>query len=286
MRPSPDATIDVSVVVPARNAEALLDGCLGSIAASRPREIIVVDGNSTDRTVEVARRHADVVVSDGGRGLPVARMLGVQAARCPLVVLIDADIILPDGTLAALVDEFVEGGYVALQAGLGSISGDGYWGRALTHHHRTGVSKNWFGVMATVFERDTLLDIGFDPGFLSGEDIDLRWRLVRAGARIGVSRRTCVIHRFDDSFDFARDQWLADGHGLGRMIRKHGAGGAWLLFLPVLAASRGVALSVVRWRQPRWIPYYASYCLFNYMGMARALKRRPPAVLLCAEGRM
>jgi glycosyltransferase involved in cell wall biosynthesis len=267
-------TVDVSVVVPVRNAEDFAESCLASIARSRPREIIVVDGNSTDGTLEVAKRYADVVLSDGGNGLPLARLLGVQAARSRWVVLVDADVLLPEGALQALLEEFIEGGYSALQAGLRSVSGAGYWGRALAHHHVTGRSKEWFGVMATVFERDALLEHGFDTGFLSGEDIELRWRLQRSGHKVGVSQRTIVTHRFRDTFDFAKDQWLQDGKGLGRMVRKHGLRGAWLLALPVLAAVRGIVLSLTRWRAPRWIPYFLLYCLYNYVGMAGVMHRR------------
>src|SRR6478672_12375107 len=53
-----------------------LDECLASIEAEAPREIIVVDGNSTDGTLEIARRHSATILCDGGRGLPAARMLG------------------------------------------------------------------------------------------------------------------------------------------------------------------------------------------------------------------
>lgn len=267
-------TLDVSVVVPVRNAEDFAESCLASIARSRPREIIVVDGNSTDGTLAVARRYADLVLSDGGQGLPLARLLGVQAARSRWVALVDSDVLLPEGALEALLGEFVEGGYSALQAGLRSVSGSGYWGRALAHHHVTGRSKEWFGVMATMFERDALLEHGFDTGFLSGEDIELRWRLQRSGHKVGVSQRTIVTHRFRDTFDFAKDQWLQDGKGLGRMVRKHGLRGAWLLALPVLAAARGITLSLTRWRSPRWVPYFALYCFYNYVGMFGVLHRR------------
>jgi glycosyltransferase involved in cell wall biosynthesis len=271
----PVSMLEVSVVVPVRNAETIAEACLASIARSNPREIIVVDGNSTDRTLDIARRYADQLLCDEGQGLPVARLLGVQAARSHWVVLIDADVVLPDGALENLVAEFVNGSYTALQAGLDSVAGDGYWGQALAHHHRTGRSKEWFGVVATVFEREAMLEHGFDARFVSGEDIELRWRLQRAGLKVGVSRQTTVVHRFaDDSFAFAKDQWLMDGKGLGRMVRKHGLRGAWLLFLPLLACLRGVALSLTRWRQPRWIPYFALYCVFNYVGMFGVVTRR------------
>src|SRR5688500_3687284 len=106
--------LDVSVIIPVRNGEGLLEECLASLARSRPREIIVVDGNSSDATLAIARRYTTRILSDGGRGLPVARLLGAQAASCRRVLLLDADVVLPDGALAALLDEFESGGYRAL----------------------------------------------------------------------------------------------------------------------------------------------------------------------------
>ncbi|SFP13124.1 Glycosyl transferase family 2 [Geodermatophilus dictyosporus] len=280
-RPASQQFLDVSVVVPVRNAESLIEDCLASIRRANPREIIVVDGLSSDRTVEIARRHGATVLSDEGRGLPVARRMGAEAASSRLVALVDVDVRLGEGDLERLLTEFREEGYTALQAGLHSVSGSGYWGRALANHHRTGRSKNWFGVVATVFDRDTLLTHGFDDRFLSGEDVDLRWRLQRAGARIGVSRRTVVEHRFEDSWDFAKGQFVADGHGLGRMVVNHGVRAAVLLGLPAAAAVRGIVLSLVR-LSPQWIPYYLVFAVYNYLAMGRELlghlgraRRRP-----------
>jgi len=260
--------LDVSVIVPARNAAPLLEECLAAIVRAEPAELIVVDGLSSDGTVAVARRHGARVLSDGGRGVAAARLLGVRAAACERVALVDADVVMGDGALAALLDEFAAGGYTGLQAGLHSIGGPGYWGRALAHHHRTGRSRRWFGLVATVFERSVLLEHGLDERFLSGEDIELRRRLARSGARLGVSERTVVLHRFEDGFAFARGQWLADGGGLARTLDKEGWRGAGLLALPALAAARGIALSLAR-REMRFLAYYACYLVFNYAGMVR-----------------
>jgi glycosyltransferase involved in cell wall biosynthesis len=221
---------------------------------------------STDKTLEIARRYPVTILSDEGMGVAAARSIGARAAESRWVALMDVDIVLPDDALADLFAEFRDGEYTALQAGLRSVSGSGYWGRALVNHHRFGRSKNWPGVMATIFERDALLRHGFDQRFLSGEDIELRWRLKRSGAKLGVSRRTVVDHRFDDSFDFAKGQWLADGRGLGRMVQKYGWRAAMLLGLPLAASVRGSILSLLR-RQPNWLPYYACYLVFNYIGM-------------------
>jgi hypothetical protein len=77
-----------------------------------------------------------------------------------------------------------------------------------------------------------------------------------------------VEHRFDDTWAFAKGQWLADGHGFGRMVRAHGARAKLLIALPLAAGLRGAAVSLAR-RQPRWLPYYACFVLFNYAGLVR-----------------
>jgi glycosyltransferase involved in cell wall biosynthesis len=273
-RSDPPRPADVAVVVPVRNAEGMLAACLESIVRQGPAELIVVDGLSTDRTIEIARSFGARILSDEGRGLPAARSIGAQAAATRFVALVDADVILPDGSLETLLREFHEGGYTALQAGLESEAGPGYWGQALAEHHRTGRSRYWFGLVATIFDRDVLLDHGFDAAFESGEDIELRWRLARAGDKAGVSRTTIVRHRFDDTWAFARGQFRADGRGLARMVRKHRLGGARLLLLPAAAGARGVILSLAR-RKPRWIPYYVAFAVLNYTAMvAELLPRR------------
>ena len=164
------------------------------------------------------------------------------------------------------------GGYAALQAGQESVGGPGYWGRALANHHRTGRSRNWFGLVATVFRRDELLAIGFDDEFRSGEDIELRWRLRALGRPAGVSRGVVVQHRFaGDDFAFAKDQFLMDGAGLGLMVRRNGVRGLRLALLPAAAAARGMVLSSVH-GEGRWIRYYGAFAWWNYVGMARGVR--------------
>ncbi|MDQ3851172.1 MAG: glycosyltransferase family 2 protein [Actinomycetota bacterium] len=258
------------MIVPARNAAHFLDECLASIAASNPREIIVVDGNSSDASRHVSRRYTDRVLSDEGRGLPVARMLGLKAATSRWVALVDADVVMPPGAIGDLLDELADGEYLALQAGVKSVSGPGYWGRALAHHHRAGRSRYWFGLVTTVMERSALLELGFDERFLSGEDIDLRWRLRQRAARVGVSRRVVVLHRFEDSFAAARAQWTMDGRGLARMLLAHKLQALPLVLLPLGGFLWGTGRSLVH-LQPHWIPYFIGYLAFNYAALAAEL---------------
>lgn len=265
-----EALVDLTVVVPVRNGELFIESCLTSVVASRPAEVIVVDGRSTDATLEVVRRYDVRLLDDGGRGVAAARVMGAMAATTEWLALVDVDVLLPPGALVALLAEARAGGYSALQAGLRSVSGPGYWGRALVDHHRSGRSQHWFGLVATVIRRDTFLRHGLDVSFGSGEDIELRFRMERGAERIGVSRTTIVPHRFVDTFAFARGQFLADGAGLALMTVKHGWRASPLLALPAAAAARGVALSLLR-RKPQWIPYYATFLALNWFAMGRQL---------------
>lgn len=80
----------VTVVIPARNEEQSLGEV---IERSLPHcdEVVVVDGCSTDGTVEVAERLGARVVRDNGKGKGDAIRVGAAAASHEIVVFVDAD---------------------------------------------------------------------------------------------------------------------------------------------------------------------------------------------------
>lgn len=113
---APSKTLDpaiadaLSVIIPARNEERNLPMLLRSLVSQsvRPREIIVVDDGSTDRTAEVAREFGATVVSseplpDGWRGKTWACWQGARVASGDLLLFVDADTWFePDGLLHIL----------------------------------------------------------------------------------------------------------------------------------------------------------------------------------------
>jgi glycosyltransferase involved in cell wall biosynthesis len=85
-----DATPRVSVVVPTLNEAANLPHILPAL---RDYEVIVVDGGSTDGTLEVARRYAPhaLLLRQDRRGKGNALMCGIDAAGGEIIVTLDAD---------------------------------------------------------------------------------------------------------------------------------------------------------------------------------------------------
>jgi glycosyltransferase involved in cell wall biosynthesis len=89
-----DKPLTLSIVIPAFNEEKHLRACLDAIAkqTSLPDEVIVVDNNSTDKTVEIAKSYPFVrVVHEPKQGIVFARDRGFNAATCDLIGRIDAD---------------------------------------------------------------------------------------------------------------------------------------------------------------------------------------------------
>jgi glycosyltransferase involved in cell wall biosynthesis len=88
-------TLPVTAVIPAFQREQLLEETLASVAAQsprRPREVIVVDDCSTDRTAEIAERAgARVIRHERNRGAGAARNTAVAAASQPWIAPLDSD---------------------------------------------------------------------------------------------------------------------------------------------------------------------------------------------------
>ena len=81
----------VSVVIPALNEEASIAVVLAAIPLAVVDEIIVVDGGSSDRTVEIAQAGGARVICEPRRGYGRACAAGVAAAEGDVIVFLDAD---------------------------------------------------------------------------------------------------------------------------------------------------------------------------------------------------
>jgi len=57
-----------------------------------PHEIIVVDDNSSDGTIQIASRLADIAVTKTREGQTKGLLYGMQLAKYPTIITIDADL--------------------------------------------------------------------------------------------------------------------------------------------------------------------------------------------------
>jgi glycosyltransferase involved in cell wall biosynthesis len=87
-------SLTVSLIIPVYNEEDYLKSCLDAIArqSEAPDEVIVVDNNSTDKSVEIARSYPFVkVLKERHQGIVYVRNRGFNAATSDIIGRIDAD---------------------------------------------------------------------------------------------------------------------------------------------------------------------------------------------------
>jgi len=89
----------VSVVVLTKNSAKTLSKCLESINENKGKhniETIIVDGGSTDDTIEIAKQYGvNRILQDDGKGLAYARDVGWRYAKGTYILFIDSDVLLP-----------------------------------------------------------------------------------------------------------------------------------------------------------------------------------------------
>ena len=83
-------SIPISIIVPTKNEEETIEDVLKGLI-DMTDNLIVVDGNSTDRTVEIAKNLGVKVVCDNNRGKGEAVRIGLKVAHHPITIFIDGD---------------------------------------------------------------------------------------------------------------------------------------------------------------------------------------------------
>lgn len=112
--------MNISIIIPAKNSQRTLARCLDAIYGNtfKPCEVMVVDCGSEDLSYRdiVKKYPATVLTVKAGKG--TARSVGIAKATGELLVLIDADIVIPDNALQQVVDTFQQNPGIDIMNGL------------------------------------------------------------------------------------------------------------------------------------------------------------------------
>lgn len=197
-------TVDISVVIPAYNADAYLRDCLGGLRqqtlAEARFEVILVDDGSRDKTLATAQRlkeelafHHLKIVHQDNAGPAAARNHGITLASAEILAFLDSDCVPHRQWLENLLAPFLENpGWVGVEGKTVPASEQ----RTLMDHYIDNPHGGFFWTCNIAYRKSALLEIGgFDEGFPlpSGEDIDLAHRIRRKGA-IGFAPYAMVAH--------------------------------------------------------------------------------------------
>ncbi len=203
----------ISVVVPARNAEALVGACLRSLLDQTvPRhhyEVIVVDDGSTDGTSDVVRRYPEVILLVQHHSGPgAARNRGAEAASGDLLLFTDADCAPTRDWIERISRPFDSPEVIAVKGACRSSQRELVARFVQLEYEdkydrlRQSTYIDFVDTYSAAYRRREFLDNGgFSPGFdtKSVEDQELSFRLASRGYRMVFVPDAIVFHRHPDS---------------------------------------------------------------------------------------
>jgi GT2 family glycosyltransferase len=238
------AAADISVAVATMDRPAGLARCLDALLAGQrlPAEIIVVDQGRAGlgRRVVAERQIAGmspVYLPQERRGLSASRNLGVAHARCPVVAVTDDDCVpdltwvaeierafaqpeAPDGLTGRILPLGPETPETYVVSPRESMIRADFFGKAVPWLVGSGgnfaVKRDWFTRLGGCDER-----LGTGSRGQSAEDMDLFYRLLRAGAHIRYEPDVVVYHERQDKARRLASRWTY-GYGIGAFC------GLWL----------------------------------------------------------
>jgi len=223
----------ISVVICAYNAERTMDACLASLRDLRyPNfEVIVVNDGSTDRTLEISQRYPEVrIISQGNKGLSVARNVGMESATGEIIAYTDSDCVVDPDWLTYLAYKFVHGGFVAVGGPNLPPPEDSMVASCVaaapggpTHVLVDDEIAEHIPGCNMAFTKQALQDVnGFDPLHrAAGDDVDLCWKLQNQGHAIGFSPAAMVWHFRRNTVKAYLKQQMGYGQAEAQLYFKH-----------------------------------------------------------------
>lgn len=148
----------LDIVVCAKNNEATIGQSLRRILRyALPSQLIIIDGQSSDRTVKIASEMGGQVYSDHGRGLGYARNMAIQLVATPIFGFVDADAFIPSNWLDLL--RHMKAPEVAA-ASATTIYGYGNPALQRLHEWMAVTGGVDVGFVSTIVRKDALLKVG------------------------------------------------------------------------------------------------------------------------------
>ncbi len=239
----------LSVVVPIRNEEVAiretLDGLVGQDYPKSRYEVIVVDGQSSDRTRDVVekfmRDHPEVrirLLDNPGKLSSRARNIGIRAACGRLIAVIDGHVYIPGNRLFEAIERLAEQhGALCLARPAPLLvpelaQGKAFWIAIarkcwLAHSRNSYIYSDYVGFVNPVssgfaYNREVFGQVGyFDEAFDAAEDVEFHHRLRFGGIQAYTSPELTIYSYPRQALAGLFWQMTRYGIGRARCLRKH-----------------------------------------------------------------
>jgi len=229
----------VSIIVPVRNGQATIPALMESLLKldydSKNLELLVVDGNSTDKTRDIVKQYSVRLITQDGGGLNAARNTGIRNSRSEIIAFTDSDCVLPANWVRNIVKNFSDPQIGCVGGSIKGCNGD-----LLSHY-----ADNSLMPVLRIFRKREMLDSvklltrypagcnmafrrkavedvgGFDEGIRQAFDEDeLIERVCKAGHKMVLDPDCLVLHKHRSSLKELLKQTFRYGRGMGFLLKK------------------------------------------------------------------
>lgn len=193
---------DVSVVVCTKNAKATIEQVILSIKRNNPKEIIVVDANSQDGTREILEGMGVRVLTDPGKGLALARQIGIENASGEFVFFAGDDNIFAKNSIGRVKRYIMEHGWIggSMLTRVKTYSKN-YWSFCSNERWKARFYEGKRSVIGTpyMFYANVLKEEKYDPKMKFSDDADIEKRILeKTKGTIGYTNVMCYEIGKDD----------------------------------------------------------------------------------------
>ncbi|MCS6830497.1 MAG: glycosyltransferase [bacterium] len=229
----------VSVIIAAYNEQKVIRRTIQAVLNSKyaPLEVIVVDDGSIDDTAEEVQRlavlHPQVrLIRQQNQGKAIALNRAIQHATGEILVALDADTIFLPDTISNLVKRFVD-------AQVGAVAGNVKAGnrinlltrwQAIEYITSQNLDRRAYSLLNAVtvvpgavgaWRREAVLKVGGYQRDTMAEDMDLTWRLRRAGWRVVTANDAIGLTEVPDNLKGLFRQRFRWAYGTLQCLWKH-----------------------------------------------------------------
>jgi len=162
---------DVSIIIPAYNEENSILKTLSSLSASitnKKVEIIVVNNNSTDHTVELAMAAGAICINEPIQGITPSRNAGLRHASGKMVLNADADTIYPQQWIDLMLKPLANENIVMVYGSFSFIPGAHASRMVYTGYEYASDLSKWINKK---FREEAVNVYGFNSAFRRAEGI-------------------------------------------------------------------------------------------------------------------
>lgn len=187
----------ISVIIPTLNEEDNIERCIRGIKKEDAGcEIIVADGGSTDRTVEIAGADEGIKVIRTGKGRGLQMNEGAAAAAGEILLFLHADTRLEEGWSSALLPSLKDR----------SVAGGAFTFKVDSPERHYRLIESWVSLRCSIFKlpygdqgifvrRDVFECIGGYREIPLMEDVDIIERVRKAGRIAILDKKAFTHHR-------------------------------------------------------------------------------------------